>query len=306
VITLEKLGSFFVAGRQVRVTGHPKRWVSYSSNVTTEYNPNGTFAIEHAYVQYFLPSQPRFQTPVLLIHGGGLTGVQWEDTPDGRPGWLTRLLEARIAVYVIDNVERGRAGWCAIEGEWPDQPVVRSDEEAAQFYRFAFPGHQFPMKAMRYLSAQTVPRWPSTSALQASALAATIERMGPSILVGFSQGGGLSFQAADRQRHHVRACITLEPHGIPTSFSPGVRNIPALMVLGDFIDQDSYWRDMAQRGRDSLVAWQKAGGRAEVWDLPSLGIRGNTHMMMMDRNSDVIIDKLIAWLDQHHEEGDFS
>ena len=78
------------------------------------------------------------------------------------------------------------------------------------------------------------------------------------------------------------------------------------MVFGDFIDQDSYWRDMAQRGRDSLVAWEKAGGRAEVWDLPSLGIRGNTHMMMMDRNSDVIINKLIAWLDQHHEEGDFS
>ena len=305
MIALDRMGSFFVAGRQIAVTGQPTRWVSYSHNVTTEYDPNGTFAIEHAYVQYFLPERPRFKTPVILVHGGGLTGVMWEDTPDGRPGWLTRLLEARIATYVIDNVERGRAGWCAIKGQWPDEPVVRSDEEASRFYRFGFAGHQFPIEAMRYLGAQTVPRWPSTSALQAAALAATIERIGPSILLGFSQGGGLSFQAADRQRDNVRACITIEPHGIPTSFTPGLPGTPVLMVLGDFIEQDDYWRDMAQRGRGSLTAWGKAGGRADIWDLPSFGIRGNTHMMMMDRNGDEIVERLIGWLDQRFQERSF-
>jgi len=305
MLALEKIGSFFVGGRRVRVSGKTKRTVAYSSNVVTEYDPNGSFLIEQAYVQYFLPHEHRFRTPVLLVHGGGLTGVQWENTPDGRPGWLSHLLDARIAVYVIDNVERGRAGWCAIEGEWPDLPVVRSDEEAARFYRFGFPGNQFPLDRMDQLSAQTVPRWPSTYPLQVAALDATVDRIGSAILIGFSQGGGLSFIVADRRRDGVKACIGLEPHGLPTAYAPDMPGTPALMVLGDYIAEDDYWRDMARRGRDSMDAWTAAGGRAEVWDLPALGQRGNTHLMMMDRNSDILCGMLIEWLDRHHRAGDF-
>ena len=48
-----------------------------------------------------------------------------------------------------------------------------------------------------------------------------------------------------------------------------------------------------------------AGSRrpSEIWDLPALGIHGNTHMMMMDRNSDVIVARLIDWLDEQHRRG---
>lgn len=35
-------------------------------------------------------------------------------------------------------------------------------------------------------------------------------------------------------------------------------------------------------------ALRAAGGSAEVVDLPKIGIKGNSHMIMMDRNSDVI------------------
>ena len=306
MLVLEKIGSFFVGGRRVRVSGKSKRQVSYSSDVVTEYDPNGTFLIEQAYVQYFLPHERRFRTSLLLVHGGGLTGAQWEDTPDGRTGWLARLLDAQIAVYVIDNVERGRAGWCALEGEWPDSPVVRSDEEAARFYRFAYPNNQFPLEYVDQLSAQTVPRWPSTYPLQIAALNAAIERIGPVVLVGFSQGGGLSFIAADRARDRVKACIGIEPHGVPMAYAPGIPRTPALIVLGDYVAEDDYWRDMAERGREAMNGWVAAGGRADVWDLPTLGQPGNTHMMMMDRNSDAICDMLIDWLDQRCRAGDFA
>ena len=303
---LSRVGSFFVGGRRVTVTGRPRRRVQYSHNVATEYDPNGNYHIEQAYVQYFLPERPRFRTPLLLVHGGGLTGAQWEDTPDGRPGWLWRFIDAGVAVYVIDNVERGRAGWCALEGEWPDAPVMRSDEEAARFYRFAFPGHQFPMEAMDGLSGQTVPRWPSTSALQARAVVLAIERIGEAIVLGFSQGGGLAFQAAAAMRERVKACIGIEPHGVPTTFSPGIPGTPALMVFGDFIDEDAYWRDMSGRGRTALDEWTRSGGIAEICNLPDQGIAGNTHMMMMDRNSDEIAALLIRWLDRRHADGAFA
>jgi pimeloyl-ACP methyl ester carboxylesterase len=305
MISLSKMGGYFVGGRQIRVIGRPLRQVSYVPGIPVNYDPNGTYVIEPAYVQYFVPSQPRFQTPLLLIHGGGLTGAQWEDTPDGRPGWLTRLLEARIAVHVIDNVERGRAGWCAIEGEWPDQPVVRSDEESRQFFRFAFPGNQFPIEFAHVLSAQNVPRWASTSVLQAAALVAAIERIGPVVLLGFSQGGGLAMQAAQKQRDLVRACILPEPNGIPGSFAPGVPGTPALMVLGDFIEAHAHSREIMERSRQALSAWERAGGVAEILDLPAAGVRGNTHMMMMDYNSDAVLDLLIAWLDRQHRAGKF-
>jgi pimeloyl-ACP methyl ester carboxylesterase len=133
MIALRQMGSFFVGGRRVRVVDQPLRPIRYSATFAEDHDPNGSFLIEAAYVQFFLPDVRRFETPLLLVHGGGLTGAQWESTPDGRAGWLTRFLEAGVACYVIDNVERGRAGFCAIDGEWPDRPLRRSDEEAIKY-----------------------------------------------------------------------------------------------------------------------------------------------------------------------------
>jgi hypothetical protein len=35
--------------------------------------------------------------------------------------------------------------------------------------------------------------------------------------------------------------------------------------------------------------------------LPALGIKGNSHMLMQDRNSDQLADLVIAWIDAHVE-----
>jgi hypothetical protein len=36
---------------------------------------------------------------------------------------------------------------------------------------------------------------------------------------------------------------------------------------------------------EAIVA---AGGKADVLDLPAAGVKGNTHMLMVDRNSDEV------------------
>jgi pimeloyl-ACP methyl ester carboxylesterase len=298
MITLSKTGSFFVGGRPVTVTDRTPYRVTLSSTSTREFDPNGTFWIEAAYVQYFLQATPRYSLPLVLMHGGGLTGSMWEDTPDGRPGWLQLLLEAGVSVYVVDNVERGRAGFCALDDVWPDRPLSRSDEESAAIYRFGYAGHCFPLEAMQGLSARTVPRWPSTMALQRQALIDIVRRIGPCMLMGFSQGGGLVFDAADAARDLVRACIALEPHGMPASFDERLPGTPALLMFGDFIEEDEAWRAHAARANASMLAWNAAGGRCERIDLPTLGIRGNTHMLMMDTNSDEVLRIVIDWLDR--------
>ena len=53
--------------------------------------------------------QPKARYPLLLWHGGGLTGVTWETKPDGKPGWQMYFINAGHDVYVSDAVERGRA-----------------------------------------------------------------------------------------------------------------------------------------------------------------------------------------------------
>jgi len=35
--------------------------------------------------------------------------------------------------------------------------------------------------------------------------------------------------------------------------------------------------------------------------LPALGIKGNSHMLMQDRNSDQLADLVISWIDRHVE-----
>jgi uncharacterized protein (UPF0262 family) len=43
-------------------------------------------------------------------------------------------------------------------------------------------------------------------------------------------------------------------------------------------------------------AIRAAGGNVEVIDLPRIGIAGNSHMVMMDRNSDAVAGVIQNWL----------
>ena len=41
-----------------------------------------------------------------------------------------------------------------------------------------------------------------------------------------------------------------------------------------------------------------AGGRYDVIDLPKIGITGNSHMIVMDRNSDQVAGLIQGWLEK--------
>jgi len=58
-----------------------------------------------------------------MWHGGGLTGVTYETTPDGREGWLNYFLRKGWSVYNSDAVERGRAGWAQYPDIFKSEPV---------------------------------------------------------------------------------------------------------------------------------------------------------------------------------------
>jgi hypothetical protein len=67
------------------------------------------------------------------------------------------------------------------------------------------------------------------------------------------------------------------------------------LVYGDYIPLDSRWPKMRQIGLDYADA-MRAGGNVDVVNLPELGIKGNSHMLMMDKNNAQIADLIQNWL----------
>ncbi|ABE30221.1 alpha/beta hydrolase fold family protein [Paraburkholderia xenovorans LB400] len=304
---LAAMGSYTVGGRAVTVEGRAKRTVALSAGLGLDYDPNGQFWIEQAYVQYFVPSTQRVEWPLVLIHGGGLTGSAWETTPDGRPGWLHDFLVAGFAVHVVDNVERGRAGFCALEGEWDGMPIVRSEQESWALYRIGdasdyvrripYAGQRFPYTCLGELTRRTVPRWPATIDAQRRALLALIERLGPCIVLGHSQGGGFAIELAATRPDLVRAAVALEPHGNFSSIgSVALHNRPLLLVSGDYFAQSALWRDLDAKAQGALLAWGRAGGIPHTLRLNNQGLPGHSHMMMMDEGSERIAALIVEWL----------
>src|SRR4029453_17313188 len=92
-ISLRDMGSFHVGGRLVEIWGKPVKEVVFTpGGVPAKVDPNGTYQVEQMYVQYFLPANERGKYPLLMWHGGGLTGVTYETPPEDREGWLNYFL----------------------------------------------------------------------------------------------------------------------------------------------------------------------------------------------------------------------
>src|SRR5438067_2684472 len=77
------------------------------------------------YVEYWLPTRVRHPYAMVLVHGGGGQGTDWMGTPDGRPGWVTYLLQAGFRVYVVDRPGHGRSPFHPdLDGPFPQQTLT--------------------------------------------------------------------------------------------------------------------------------------------------------------------------------------
>src|SRR6202008_194393 len=127
-----------VGGRQVTLSGLPAKEIVFTAGAPpTKVDPNGDFEVEQMYVQYVKLHAPyvRARYPLLMWHGGGLSGVTWETKPDGRPGWQQFFLKAGHHVYVSDAVERGRASWARYPEIFRTEPFFRTKKEAWELFR---------------------------------------------------------------------------------------------------------------------------------------------------------------------------
>lgn len=312
-VVLKDFGSFHVGGRRVALDHLP-----IVEKVVTEgapprkVDPNGEFEVEQMYVSYMVPEPTRSRHPLLMWHGGGVTGACWETKPDGQPGWQHYFLSRGHAVYVSDAVERGRASWARYPEIFAEEPIFRSKREAWETFRMgpkgsydsdpakreAFEGSQFPVASFDQLAKQFVPRWNVNYAATLRAYMAELDRVGPSVLMLHSQSGVFGFQAALARPDLVKGIVAVEPAGapIPASALHRLKDIPMLVLWGDNVSHSDIWRQQQPSSREFMHSLNAMGGRVQWIDLPEVGVRGNSHMVMMDTNSDVVASMIQNWM----------
>src|ERR1700716_2896762 len=113
----------------------------------------GSPMVGHMYVEYMLPARRRHPYPIVMVHGGSQTGTNFPGTPDGREGWAQYFVRRGYAVYVVDQVARGRAAY------WSPQvygPVTPS--------RFNFVEQRFvaPERFKQWPRAHLHMQWPGS------------------------------------------------------------------------------------------------------------------------------------------------
>ena len=313
-LAVKEIGSFHVGGRTATLTGLPEKEVRFTpTQPPTKLNPNGEFEVEQMYVQYTtLADEARKGAhPMVMMHGGGLAGVTWETKPDGGPGWQMYFLRQGHDVYIADAVERGRASWARYPEIFTSEPVFRTKKEAWELFRFgpryevsppvreAHPGVQFPLQSFDQFMKQGVPRWVTNDAPTLAAYEAMALKTCPCTIVVHSQGSTFAYNVARKYPHLVKAIVGIEPSGAldpeKVDMAP-LKSVPMLFVWGDKIRETPRWVGIVAPLHKMIAAQRAQGGVADEIDLPKMGITGNSHMLMMDRNSDQVAALVQKWL----------
>jgi len=316
-LVIQKQGSFAVGGTIVTAPGTFDPIKHGAFNPSAQESAGQTLHGDHAYVFYQVPVNAH-ALPLVMWHGFGQSAKTWETTPDGREGFQNIFLRRNYSVYLVDQPRRGRASRSTQAANLPATP-----DEQLWFGIFRmgawpdfYPGVQFPSDeaSLDQFFRQMVPNiGPIDLEVNASAVSALFDKIGPAILVTHSHSGGMGWRTAIKNPQ-VRAVVAFEPGSnfpfpegeVPeplkytggqirgVSVPPGefkaLTRVPILIYYGDFIPD----APSTNPGQDQ---WRANLAFARKWHLPEAGIRGNTHFPMSDLNNVTIADHMAAFLE---------
>ncbi|MBS0240829.1 MAG: esterase [Proteobacteria bacterium] len=312
---VEEVGSFYIGGKPVTLSGIPEQEVKSPGEAPQKVDINGDYHTGQMYAQFVRLAHPAAKYPLLMWHTGGITGASWETKPDGNPGWQQFFLKQGHSVYVSDAVERGRASFSRPE-IYKSDPVFRDKRDGWEIFRIgppgsyrtnpadrkAFPGVKFDLSSYDTLQMEAVARWPNTGEATQAAYNQLVQKACPCVIMAHGQAGHFAMYAALANPDKVKALIAIEPAFAPAPDNPAIarlKNTPHLYVWGDFLDANPTWVGHVKGIRPYYDALTANGVPATWMDLPTEGIRGNTHMIMMDTNSDVVAARVQAWMSKN-------
>ena len=317
-LTIGSQGSFFVGGETKS---------SSALNSATPATAEGDITINQMYVQYQLPVST-MHLPVVMVHGCCLSSKTWETTPDGRMGWNEYFLRKNRPVYLADQVARARSGFDASKinaikmGQVPPSQLPNIFQASHQtswvLFRFgptygkAFADEQFPVEAADELYKQMIPDLngllPTPNPTWTNMAALAVKLKG-AVLMGHSESGFFPEEAAMIDPSGVKGVISIEMACRTDIAAPKLAElakIPTLIVFGDHLTRlegrfANTWQDNFNTCETFVKQMNSAGGDAQMMSLPKMGIKGNSHMLMQDRNNLQLADLLLTWIDAHVE-----
>jgi hypothetical protein len=314
-LTLASQGSFFVGGESKTV------------NPTAPGGAVGEVTVNQMYVQYQTPVNGGRHLPVVMVHGCCLSSKTWETTPDGRMGWSEYFVRKNRPVYLADQVSRARSGFdgttinAVKAGNVPPAQLpnvlMATHQTAWTVFRFGpsfnkpFSDGQFPVEAVDELYKQMIPDLnsllpnPNPTWTNMAALAV---RLHGAVLMGHSESGFFPEQAALLDPSGIKGMVSIEMPCPGTLTAPQIATlakIPTLVMFGDHLGDvqggPANWAASFESCQKFVQQVKDAGGDAEMMHLPKLGIRGNSHMLMQDKNNLQLADLILTWIDQHVE-----
>jgi pimeloyl-ACP methyl ester carboxylesterase len=274
--------------------------------------------------------------PLVLIHGGGGQGTDWTGTPDGRPGWATRFVEAGFVVYVVDRPGHGRS---------PYHPAVVGDMGApfpyeganALFYPDAAAKEQTQWPGSRASDSDEIDQLVAamgplpadlaeSQRMDAERLGRLLDLTGPAVLVTHSAGAPAGWLTANERPDLVKAIVAVEPVGPAFAEIPGIGRLDwgltaAPLAYEPRLDSadEALNAPVGTLGIPALeetpvavltggasifatfapqvVDFLKTAGAAVEWiHLPERGIDGNGHGLIFEANSDEIAKLVADWI----------
>jgi pimeloyl-ACP methyl ester carboxylesterase len=210
-LAIAKQGYFFVGGKYVDTREGP------------------VFAGQ-AYVEYQIPQNRRHPFPIVMIEGCCTSGAGFNGTVDGRDGWAQYFLSQGYAVYIMDQVGRGRSPYVeAVYGAKNPKAPKFVEREFVAYERY----NLFPQ-------AHLHTQWPGTGVVgdplfdqfQASMLpdfkdrklrepfnrdagVALLDKIGPAVVLPHSQAGAYAWLMADARPNLVKALLMVEAGSSP-------------------------------------------------------------------------------------------
>jgi hypothetical protein len=106
----------------------------------------------------------------------------------------------------------------------------------------------------------------------------------------------------------MRGLVLVEPGTCPGNYTDEqigtLAKLPILVLFGDYRDTPTgmpalpTWQARYEGCQSLLGRLRKAGGQAQMISPTEIGVRGNSHMMMQDKNHLQIADLILKWIDE--------
>ncbi len=308
-VALRGYGAVYVGGAVSRIEAAHRDFTGRDGEPQT-WTQSGHYLAGQLYAQIFLPAQSRSDRRIQFWHGGGLSGTQWERTPDGRRGWLQMALAEGFDTVVCDAAERGRSGIPHPEIV-KEAPLFRSNEMAWHGFRIgpkngydpdltqavAYEGQRFPTGAFHAFASQFTARWPGfTRAVKSAYDDLLAQSETDNVIIAHSEGARYALEAALRAPKTVRAVVIVEPAGVPamSEMRPDFRDIPVLALWGDYLARNKRWQSFHER----FGCFVEDAGltRCAQVDLNTVCGRGHSHFPMLDDGSEAVWALVSDWI----------